>query len=83
MKVRNKVMSVVLAAPLMVLAGTAVAMDPAELLGTLDTDGNGSISAEEAAANEEHWLSNDVVPGSRTVILRGNGINNRFVTRAI
>jgi len=53
MKIRNKVMSVVLAAPLMVLAGTAVAMDPAELLGTLDADGNGSISQEEAAANED------------------------------
>jgi len=51
MKIRNKIISVVLAAPLMV--GTAVAMDAAELLGTLDADGNGSISQEEAAANED------------------------------
>ena len=54
-RVKNRIntFAVLVTVPMVFVAGLALAQtDPAELMATLDADGNGSISKEEAAANE-------------------------------
>lgn len=45
--------AVAVALPVMLFAGAAFAMDASAMLAELDADASGSISKEEAAANED------------------------------